>query len=618
VGKPLKELVATKKPNFDTSGTAAGVGALNGVPAFARQTVDWSKVKEVMAGRLPGKLKWVAGEVDGDDPTTIKVRNRKGFTPPIRGHESTHVSQFARTDGVEPGQDLPEPHDPNATAMYDYGGVPGLLKARAEGKTMANFNVEQQAQMVKDYIQASRQIEQYAKEGKVNKYDLADYADLQNAYHPFIKQLAPQPEGDEINTHPEAPGLPPADTPGLGMLKPDPLLGGDPVPLNPNKSKTKPNAMQGAQDPFMAAANPKGLVEKGNLPIWHRPIVHNADGTISSEYSTSFGDDDGHEVLVPTVVGGKFLTPNGKKPPEGSPAEKAMFQAAWQHYLKTGEHLGKFDNPDNADAYSQVLHNRKVDQSGTPAGPSGQSAPKGKQTVTPESDWDENDYKAHGMTPPKGKKVADTKAPTDGSSAHDRLQEVTARAVTAMPPQLQRHLSSDKVQFGHGALEDSFITGRPDYAGVVKGEPHTILFDHNTPLDDYTVQQLVAHEGMHIIQHNLPPEIAAKIPADDEKDPYNYGGAQGLIDLRKKGGTILSLPWEKQAAAIQYYVSQRPHVTGQAASDMDAAYKPYLEDLDKLPQSTVQPTAPSDTSAGIVTTPRAPTPPPEAYQQTGS
>lgn len=111
-------------------------------------------------------------------------------------------------------------------------------------------------------------------------------------------------------------------------------------------------------DPNMAVSNPTGLVERGNLPIWNRPAVKNADGTVSSEYSTSFQDDQGHEVLVPTVVNGKFLTPDGTKPEEGSPAEKAMFQAAWDHYLTTGENLGKFDNAADADAYAEQLHNR--------------------------------------------------------------------------------------------------------------------------------------------------------------------------------------------------------------------------------------------------------------------
>lgn len=109
---------------------------------------------------------------------------------------------------------------------------------------------------------------------------------------------------------------------------------------------------------YMVELNPKGLVESGNLPIWNRPRVQNDDGTYSSEYSTSFEDEKGHEVLVPTVVNGKFLTPDGKKPPEGSKEEQAMFKQAWQHYLQTGENLGKFDNYQDADAYSIKLHER--------------------------------------------------------------------------------------------------------------------------------------------------------------------------------------------------------------------------------------------------------------------
>jgi hypothetical protein len=108
----------------------------------------------------------------------------------------------------------------------------------------------------------------------------------------------------------------------------------------------------------MVEPNPKGLVEPGNLPIWNRPTVQNADGSHSSEYSTSFQDDKGREVLVPTIVNGKFLTPDGKKPPEGSAAERTMFHAAWQHYLRTGENLGKFSNAADADVYAGKLHNR--------------------------------------------------------------------------------------------------------------------------------------------------------------------------------------------------------------------------------------------------------------------
>lgn len=108
----------------------------------------------------------------------------------------------------------------------------------------------------------------------------------------------------------------------------------------------------------MVDAKAKGLVQPGNLPIWNRPTVQNADGSHSSEYSTSFTDENGREVLVPTVVNGKFLTPDGKKPVEGSPEEKAMFQRAWQHYEQTQEQLGIFKNGKSADAYAGNLHNR--------------------------------------------------------------------------------------------------------------------------------------------------------------------------------------------------------------------------------------------------------------------
>jgi hypothetical protein len=118
--------------------------------------------------------------------------------------------------------------------------------------------------------------------------------------------------------------------------------------------------------PTMATAKPKGLVQPGNLNIWNRPTVQNADGSHSSEYSVSFTDENGNNVLVPTVVNGKFLTPDGAKPAPGSPEEKAMFQAAWQHYKQTGEHLGSFDSSENANTYAELLHNR--DQSKRPPG----------------------------------------------------------------------------------------------------------------------------------------------------------------------------------------------------------------------------------------------------------
>lgn len=160
-------------------------------------------------------------------------------------------------------------------------------------------------------------------------------------------------------------------TPGSG-----PAASPQPQAAQPGAAASSPSPSGGSKNQFMATPNPKGLKEPGNLPIWNRPTVRNADGTHSSEYSTSFQDSKtGYEVLVPTIVNGKFLTPDGKKPREGSAEEKAMFKKAWDHYLQTGENLGKFDSPANADAYANALHNRGAPSSGGSAGKT-KSSPK--------------------------------------------------------------------------------------------------------------------------------------------------------------------------------------------------------------------------------------------------
>jgi hypothetical protein len=112
-------------------------------------------------------------------------------------------------------------------------------------------------------------------------------------------------------------------------------------------------------------SQPEGMIEAGNLNLSGRPIIRNSDGSVSSEYSFSFGDDKGREILVPTVVNGKFLTPDGKKPKPGSPEEKQMFKRAQQRYEQTGEHLGIFDSPEHADAYAERVHSRKLSSSGS-------------------------------------------------------------------------------------------------------------------------------------------------------------------------------------------------------------------------------------------------------------
>ena len=87
---------------------------------------------------------------------------------------------------------------------------------------------------------------------------------------------------------------------------------------------------------------PRGLLVPGNIGnLFDRKVLNNPDGSYSTTSSMSFQDERGREVLIPTVIDGKRLS-----------AAQAV-----QHYRATGEHLGIFDNPANADTYATQLHN---------------------------------------------------------------------------------------------------------------------------------------------------------------------------------------------------------------------------------------------------------------------
>lgn len=91
-----------------------------------------------------------------------------------------------------------------------------------------------------------------------------------------------------------------------------------------------------------------GMLEQGNIDLNARPTVKNADGSISTVRSIS-ANFDGQEVLIPTVSDdGKILSDDD----------------AVKTYLRTGKHLGKFDNPDDATAYAESLHDQQAKRYG--------------------------------------------------------------------------------------------------------------------------------------------------------------------------------------------------------------------------------------------------------------
>ena len=120
--------------------------------------------------------------------------------------------------------------------------------------------------------------------------------------------------------------------------------------------------------PQMPAGAPQmfpGQVEAGNIDLHHRSVAKNADGSISTVLSKSFQDDDGKEVLVPTV------SPVGTIMPD---------RAAWGLYKRTGKHLGKFDSPDAADRFAQSLHEEQDQEYSQPA-PDERSGDTGRMSL---------------------------------------------------------------------------------------------------------------------------------------------------------------------------------------------------------------------------------------------
>jgi hypothetical protein len=122
------------------------------------------------------------------------------------------------------------------------------------------------------------------------------------------------------------------------------------IPL-PDPEETQPVDMRRAIPPYDPEVGefqhpvvmPSGiLMRPGNIDLNNRPVVQNANGTHSSELSFSRGTDEG-ETLVPQVVHGKMM-----------PTQ----DAAWQHYVRTGESMGSFSSPEAADAYAEQVHRR--------------------------------------------------------------------------------------------------------------------------------------------------------------------------------------------------------------------------------------------------------------------
>jgi len=297
------------------------------------------------------------------------MENRDKAKPDWFVDESGNFHQVAVGEEPPPGWKKYEKSPVNESQSNMYYDA----AARAWGTTRDKLSVQQL-----EYVDALRARSKAQSSGQTTySYSTTDTSGNRSTTTRKVSDPIKTPAG--VSPLPEKVfGEPPAasqqSSPGSGPITPPPA-----AKAAPAGQGVPPTAPKGSTQ-FTVGAKPKGMVEEGNLPIWNRPAVQNDDKSHSSEYSTSF-EQDGKEVLVPTVVNGKFLTPDGKKPKPGSPEEKSMLEAARKHYEETGENLGKFANSKDADAYANTLHSRGEKKGGakgpiTPP-PQGGKAAKG-------------------------------------------------------------------------------------------------------------------------------------------------------------------------------------------------------------------------------------------------
>jgi tape measure domain-containing protein len=105
------------------------------------------------------------------------------------------------------------------------------------------------------------------------------------------------------------------------------------------------NAIINKQQRYIAGGvKPEGMLEQGNLDLLNRPIIKNADKTISTVRSMTVAFDD-LAVLLPTVRKGldRIMTD----------------REAIDWFIKTGEHLGKFSSELAANKYAEALHKQQ-------------------------------------------------------------------------------------------------------------------------------------------------------------------------------------------------------------------------------------------------------------------
>ena len=188
-------------------------------------------------------------------------------------------------------------------------------------------------------------------------------AEKYNLYTPKQKlsemqiQPKPQPKSQPITVKPQPNFMKDIGYNTSNLPRPDigykPVINQNKVSINPENElvDTLSTLSMGLNVPnsknrYISSMTPinRQVFGNGNISLYNRPKVKNADGSISTVRSMSFSDDSGKEILIPTVSDdGRIMSDD----------------EAIEQYYKTGKYLGKFDTIKEADIYAEQLHDNQ-------------------------------------------------------------------------------------------------------------------------------------------------------------------------------------------------------------------------------------------------------------------
>lgn len=168
-----------------------------------------------------------------------------------------------------------------------------------------------------------------------------------------------------------------------------------------------------------------------------------------------------------------------------------------------------------------------------------------------------------------------------------------------LPGPLQRVLGST----GLNVTKAGAYTNGAGLSGVASVDPGSVnTVEVNDPKQFVGGgAQTLGHESTHLWQNNLPPSIQAQIPKDASY-PTEQSPAQ-VEGLRAQGKNLVNVGREMGPTIIQSYMAQGGK---NAPAKVQAAFAPWLKDMQTTPLSTIIPTSPD--AKGLNVTPRPPLP----------